>query len=728
MQMNRSMKLSKKEWLAFALAAVLVVLVLATGVLGKQKVWTNMGMYYMDFADGKLVYDTQAGDSHGVVSKGPGFDLPAGTYRLKIRVFADGDNVVRFTTRNGAAVEPAQVTLDADRLDTELDLQVHNFAENLEFLVDFCDGTKMEFVDIRVYSPMYSDNAFTLLFLLAALMILYLLWSRRLLGAQARGALVLMALAVLYASVPSMKDNLTMVIDSDYHLARLHNLADGLAGGQFPVRCGGFTYNGYGAVTSAFYPDLFLYPFALMLNMGASVQYTVHAFQIAMNIMTAWAMYASAKRMFGDRQSAACASCLYVLSIYRITDIYVRGAFGEALAMAFLPLFILGMWEVIFGDKERWPVLALSASAILFSHILSTLMCACLAAGMCVLFIGRIIREKRLMAIVKAAGFALGICLFQLVPFLTYSMQGMGAASIRGNMDSSALAPAQLFLLSAGDMPVDPADYKLSGMPLEIGAALVLGAALALYRLLTAEEKEQGAREALLLTAAGALFAVMCTTVFPWSYISRFTLRMADYIQFPWRFLMFTTAMFAMAGGWGYVRLMGEKKDAGVVLALAVALFAVLPTIGEQTRCNDYLEFGQGASADINYSEYTLPGTKARETRDQSVLTEGEVALVAYEKDGTTITAQVKAETDAKVSFPLFGFDGYKASLGGEEIAWTLGENNRLTVDLPAGAQGEVRVWFAGKTIWRIADCVSLITAAAMAALCLRRRRTARRG
>ena len=69
------------------------------------------------------------------------------------------------------------------------------------------------------------------------------------------------------------------------------------------------------------------------------------------------------------------------------------------------------------------------------------------------------------------------------------------------------------------------------------------------------------------------------------------------------------------------------------------------------------------------------------------------------------------AGTDAAVSLPLFGYDGYRASVDGQEMETGLGENNRLTVYLSAGTQGELRVWFAGKAVWRIADAVSLLTA-----------------
>lgn len=725
--MKRTYKLSKREYLAFAAVLLLALLVFVTGVLDKQKVWTDMGYHDISFTDGRHAFDLKAGDSYGVVSKGPGYDLPEGTYRVKIRAYADGENIVRFTAKNSVAIVPEHAVLDPDALDNEIEFRVCGAADNFEMLFDFCGGTRMDIVDIRMYSPMYKDHAFTFVFFAAAACLVYWLWSRGKLTAERRGVLLLIAVAVIYASAPSLKDNLTMVTDSRYHLARLHNLADGLSRGQIPVRCGGFSYDGYGAVTSAFYPDLFLYPSALMMLAGASAQYAVHAFEIALNILAAAAMYAAGKRMLKDRQTAACASVLYVLSIYRITDIYTRGAYGEATAMSFLPLFILGMWEMIFGDKERWPLLALSAAAIFLSHILSTVMCACLAAGMCVLFIRRMIRERRILPVVKAACFALLLCLFQLVPFLTYSLQGIGAESIRGHIEGSALAPAQLFLLGAGDMPVNPKDGTLSGMALEIGVPLVLGAALALYHLLTAEKKEEGMREALLLTAAGALFALMCTTLFPWGHVSRLTMKMADYIQFPWRFMMFTAAMFSLAGGYGYTRLMGERRNAGVVLALAVALFAALPAISDQTRCNDFLQFGRGISPDLSYSEYTLPGTRVRETGNTAVLTEGGVTVSSYEKDGTNVTARVNAQTDAKVSLPLFGFDGYKAALDGKALDWTLGDNNRLTVALPAGAQGELRVWFAGKAVWRFGDLVSLAAALALLLRSLRRRRAAAR-
>ena len=95
------------------------------------------------------------------------------------------------------------------------------------------------------------------------------------------------------------------------------------------------------------------------------------------------------------------------------------------------------------------------------------------------------------------------------------------------------------------------------------------------------------------------------------------------------------------------------------------------------------------------------------------------ISVVLGANIGTTITAQVEAATEGTVSFPLFDYDGYRATLNGQEIAVETGDNNRVQIRVPAGTDGEVRIWFAGKRWWKITDAVSL---AALLAVLLRRK------
>ena len=50
-----------------------------------------------------------------------------------------------------------------------------------------------------------------------------------------------------------------------------------------------------------------------------------------------------------------------------------------------------------------------------------------------------------------------------------------------------------------------------------------------------------------------------------------------------------------------------------------------------------------------------------------------------------------------------------------------------LTVVVPAGTKGEVKLWYAGKRWWRISDAVSLLTALALIAARIQHRRKAQK-
>ena len=88
---------------------------------------------------------------------------------------------------------------------------------------------------------------------------------------------------------------------------RLYNVVDALRTGQFPVRMGGYGYNGYGSAVSVFYPDVFLYFPALMMLLGATVQCAMRTYIIAVNAVSAAAMYVCGKRMFESRTAGTCA-------------------------------------------------------------------------------------------------------------------------------------------------------------------------------------------------------------------------------------------------------------------------------------------------------------------------------------------------------------------------------------------------------------------------------------
>ena len=113
-----------------------------------------------------------------------------------------------------------------------------------------------------------------------------------------------------------------------------------------------FSFNGYGYASPVFYPSLFLYFPALLEALGVTVVDAVNVWLFLCNLATAASMYYSASRLFCSARIGCLASILYTLGIYRLGNFYTRAAYGELTAMIFLPLVILGFYEVFCRDEK----------------------------------------------------------------------------------------------------------------------------------------------------------------------------------------------------------------------------------------------------------------------------------------------------------------------------------------------------------------------------------------
>ena len=303
-----------KRW-GKAILILSLIVVWGGGLLPKHAEWRNL-QYRLSFRDGRFAFGEQFDDAYGEVGVGPSLDLPEGEYVLTLQTDADAENEVVFSTENDAKIEPERIVIEPDGGTQTVKITLRQAAKALQMHLMYTGGTYLDVYSIHLQSPAYADNRFTLTFfvlLLAAMYGLYEAEKKRIAPAdelpmaRMRVALLLLA-AAAFASIPTMKDSLTYGLDTTFHMARIRNLADALKAGQFPARVGGFSYNGYGAVTSVFYPDFLLTPLALMLLAGASVPYVMHVFTAAVNLLAAYTAYVCARRVLGERMKAACSA------------------------------------------------------------------------------------------------------------------------------------------------------------------------------------------------------------------------------------------------------------------------------------------------------------------------------------------------------------------------------------------------------------------------------------
>ncbi|MBR1407480.1 MAG: hypothetical protein IJ573_01105 [Clostridia bacterium] len=715
---------NEKRRYAFAIGLCLAVILLWMVIPNRMKrTW--------DLLDWEMVQmlPHKAGE-YGIISSGPELNLRVGTYRLRWKFDTDGENEIHFISDNQVDIVPSSVKIGPGSLSGETDFTVYNETDNYRIEVDYQDGTYLTCEKLVLEGRGCTDTLFSLSFALICLAVLRIIGQYQSIQRQIPMLLIVFFAAVM-ASLPCLKDNLNLGDDMNFHLERLSNLTQGLLSGQFPVRMGTYMNKGFGSIVSAFYPETFLYPTALMILAGASIQYAVHVLLICINLITALGAYRLGKLLFSSDTAGTVCSVLYTLAIYRLTDIYTRSAIGEALAMAVLPYFAVEFWSVLSGEKQRWPQLSLSAAALLHAHLITTAVVALVAviATLTNCIAARIRKEKVFPTLVGltcalTSAALLGLCLAG--PMVTYLKQGVTADAMGKTLSDSAMAPAQLLSQTGYDLGEKVWDGTLRSKGYEVGVPLLLSALFAggLLFSMRADGVKKGvsSRLASFCLATGLLSLVAASRLFPWDALPVKLQTVVSFLQFPWRLLMLCDLMFAICGAFAAKEIVSTEAPAKLQLTAGIAvislcLVSVMPMLTMETRKNHYVYYGRVSEQGMVYLDYALKGTDSSTMTTREVEADG-VVTHGFTRAGTNLSLEVKTTDKAgTVTLPVFAFEGWTASLNGATVKTERSETNRLKLLIPENTSGTLQVRFTNKFIWHVLDTVSLVALLSLTAL-----------
>lgn len=676
---------------------------------------------------------TEIEDDAGAALTSDGLMLEKGAYTFTVAYTARGGanaEIISSLAADGQG-DPypvlASTTLDPGQTQVVLHITLPQTTRGIRVVLrgDVAAGTADVLSDQRVWN----DTAiFMLLVLLAGGAGLWALKTRKqfeLLPELLAWAVCL--IAGLFASLPALRDFLVYGHDLAFHLTRIESIKDGLLSGQFPVRIDPTFLNGYGYASSAMYGDLFLYIPALLRLCGVSMLVSWQAFIVLLNVLTAYLTYRAVKSWTGNETVGLIAGVAYTLGIYRLMTLYTRAAAGEALAMLFYPLVIVGIAQVLLqGKGMKWLVIGMTG--MLQTHLIS-LQIAAIGCALFLLYtaVSRKTTWKHVGRLGAAAGITLVINLWFIVPLLTFSALDLDIFHQEKQIYLHAAYLPQLFATFVdpyAGMTTFPG--TTAEMPLSVG--LLLGVGL-IGMLFAAYQKREGRVAKLELYQQGrgaALFALlallMASVAFPWTYIYQIPMlsKALFAVQFPWRYLGAASALLSIAFAVSaYILLWTSDRRKLLVLGcLLLAILNAAPFIDESVQSGKQIVVVKDKAADFIAPVY-LPGDYFFEGTDVDAylsrppvpaVISGDAALSAYQKDYLHISFDYTSQTGAALELPLYGYPVYRVALDtGEELAFTAGDNSILTAALPAGS-GHVDVSYRQPWYFTLADIVSLLS------------------
>lgn len=638
----------------------------------------------------------------------------------------------------GKILASAEVPVDGGNI--HLTFTIEDYAESIDFRVN-CE-TPMTFESVYLLSQrgLYQDPyIYAGLVILAS--VLFFLYRRR--HKVRPEPLFLLVFAALWASLPTCFAWLPSGHDMYFHYGRLFTLSEELGNTLLPVRFHAAMARGFGYCVPMMYSEFFLYPFALLIRLGLSPIGCWHLMVLAINLATAWVAYVSFAQLTRSRRIGLIAALLYTLSMYRLINLYTRAAIGEVLATLFLPLLLLGMYQLFLGNSRKWWIAVLAFTGLFQSHVISTL----ITLGFCVLFalwnIRKLKATDRLIHLGLAGVFTVLLNLWFILPFLDHMRFSMFAMGEERNLYAYSVYPAQMFDLSLNNPSGDALGRTsfAGSMPFSVGLLLLVGILLFVLLYLRKEPKNHFHRNlgkwCLIL---GVLSLYASSVYFPWEAIQRvsFLNLFAEKLQFASRFLPFASLFLGITTAIA-IYYFFENKEQRKLLCLLLGVLLVY-TSGKYMS-----DFANSANTFVDWDNqmdhardtdmlYLISDNGAhvsvRLMNAQDTAFHGSEGLELFDcyRDGTDAGCSYRntAGGEAYIDVPLYYYPYLHVyDQDGHRLSTSHGDLLRLRVTLPEASEGSITIRMEMPLFYRIGDCISLASYLLLAggALYLRRRK-----
>ena len=230
---------------------------------------------------------------------------------------------------------------------------------------------------------------------------------------------IVMILTLAIMGSELFKPGMISGYDIDYHMLRIESLSETIRFGQFPTYVNPIFLNGYGYASSLFYPDLFLYFPASLHVLGLSTILSAKVFFFLIFTLCFLSAFWVTKQLTKAHYAGLMAAVVYCLSQYLLQNVYRRGAVGEMQAFIFLPLILYGLYSLIFERFDKYWLMAIGFIGLLYSHLISTLICAILVAVVSVFHARAILSDNaRIQRILKLIVITLGCTIAFWLPLI----------------------------------------------------------------------------------------------------------------------------------------------------------------------------------------------------------------------------------------------------------------------------------------------------------------------
>ncbi len=519
-------------------------------------------------------------------------------------------------------------------------------------------------------------------------------------------------------------------IHDDQQIARLYEITDALSHWQIPPRWVSNLGFGYGYPLFNFYPPLIYYVGWVFHVFGFSL-ITSTKLVIAVGFLGAAAsMYLWTRKYFGV-VPAIVAAILYTYAPYHILDIYVRGAMAEFFSFVWIPAVFWSFANLAEQKTKKWMVISavLLASVVLTHNLVALPFVPFFGIYALILLLTQKNKKSITMVYLGAGLLALGLSMFFWAPALLEKKYTLVDSILTRELADYAIHfvyPSQLWQTPWGYG--GSAEGLADGFSLKIGKIHVLigvlAAVLFCINLVWKKVKNMTVVGAAMLLCLLSIFMTLPYSKWLWDLVQPL-----EYLQFPWRYLLFVVVFVSFLGAAAiyfiskYVHPVVSQICAIVVIAGSISLMRpyIPPLQYLGVEDNYYIE-NQDIEWRVSRSsfEYITKGVATTISPLNTTIVdieENEIATKSFESVNRSLVVSEKIDTPDHRQYTTQGFGtlvihtymfpGWKAFIDGEEVSITpYGKLRLISIAVPDGAH-TVDIRFTNTPIRSFSNSVS---------------------
>lgn len=493
--------------------------------------------------------------------------------------------------------------------------------------------------------------------------------------------ILLFILIIILASIPLFHNQIVLGDDLSFHILRIRNLSESLKHFDLFPKIDVLTLNGYGYGSNLMYPNIFLYLPAILHVLGLDIVLSYKIFVIFIHVITCLICYYTCYKISNGKYASLVASAIYTLCQYRMLDVYSRGSVGEYLAITFVPLIVLGVYDYLFDDFNNPHYLGVGFWGLMMSHTISLeIMMAVTIVIFLINYKKVFIKEKIVKLCITAiiVLLASAIYLFPMIEqFLFYKF------------NVSHTAGLWEYGMSLKDL------FNMNKYGIGIIVPLLL-----IIRFFIRDRRKVVLGDQCLVAGLFALY--MTTKYFPWKLISKIFV-----IQFPWRMNAVAMVFFAIAIAI-YLKNINNKYFYYLEMSLIIISVVLFNQSLQQRFYSTQSSFDD--TCVLGAGEWLPEGTNTSLLTDSSHVIYDK-NIINMEKNYNSI--KFVAKSTGKYDIPLLYYKGYVAYIdNGEKKEYQevcKKENNLVCVNV-SKENSRVVVKYEGTLIQKVSVWVTFVT------------------